>query len=208
MPRTKAFDPSQVLQKAMMTFWQYGYETTSIRDLEQALGITRFSIYSTFQDKEGLLLASLTLYIERVQQFFDRILDDGGIDAIETLLQSFSDPSRGFSESCYGCLVVNMILEGPQIGNEVQTRVQSHLQYTKQTLTGALQRAQQRQEIRADLNLGDCVDYLMSAMSGFNIVNRFAGDKRASQGAVRIAIDLIQSWKIPLKKTQAHTASR
>lgn len=196
MPRKKAFDPSKVLRKAMMTFWQHGYETTSICDLEQALGITRFSIYSTFKDKEGLLLASLDLYVEQAQQFLDRMLD-GGIDSIEKFLQSFSDPSGGLSESCHGCLIINMILEGPEIGDGVRTRVRSHLKDVKQTIIGALQRAQQRQEIRADLNLEDCADYLVSAMSGFNIMNRLTQDKRASEAAVRTAIDLIQSWRIP-----------
>ncbi|MDQ0899546.1 MULTISPECIES: hypothetical protein [unclassified Paenibacillus] len=41
MARTKEFDEDAVLLKAMLLFWEQGYEKTSMMDLDSHLGITR-----------------------------------------------------------------------------------------------------------------------------------------------------------------------
>jgi TetR/AcrR family transcriptional repressor of nem operon len=51
MPRAKAFDPDEVLQKAMQIFWEHGYGATSVEALVQGMGVNRFGLYSTFGGK-------------------------------------------------------------------------------------------------------------------------------------------------------------
>ena len=93
MPRPKAFDPDDVLHKAMQVFWERGYEATSMQDLVDCMGINRFSLYSTFGDKHQLFLAALARYRDKVvarlvdelewsdaglaaiRQFFTRLID-------------------------------------------------------------------------------------------------------------------------------------
>jgi AcrR family transcriptional regulator len=60
--RPLSFDRDVVLRKAMLTFWRYGYETTSISDLTAAMGVTAPSIYATFGDKRRLFLEAVNLY--------------------------------------------------------------------------------------------------------------------------------------------------
>lgn len=43
----------------MALFWRNGYETTSIQMLEKEMGINKFSIYSSFGNKEGVFIESL-----------------------------------------------------------------------------------------------------------------------------------------------------
>ena len=59
MPRSKAFDPDEALQKGMQIFWTRGYEATSVETLVQGMGINRFSLYSTFGGKHQLFVAAL-----------------------------------------------------------------------------------------------------------------------------------------------------
>ncbi|MBB4291476.1 AcrR family transcriptional regulator [Rhizobium leguminosarum] len=54
MARPREFDESEVLEKAMLVFWQKGYEGASIYDLMTATGLTKSSIYKAFNSKEGL----------------------------------------------------------------------------------------------------------------------------------------------------------
>ncbi|MFZ6736028.1 TetR/AcrR family transcriptional regulator [Undibacterium sp. Ji42W] len=67
IPRKKgrplSFDRDIALQKAMMLFWQHGYEATSLNDLTTALEVTPSSIYSAFGDKKGLFLNAIALYL-------------------------------------------------------------------------------------------------------------------------------------------------
>ena len=57
-----SFDRQAALQQAMQTFWQRGYETTSISDLTAAMGVTAPSIYAAFGDKRRLFLEAMRLY--------------------------------------------------------------------------------------------------------------------------------------------------
>ena len=60
--RPKCFDPEAALEKAMMLFWDRGYEATSMDDLSAAMGISPSSIYATYGDKEKLFQAAVDRY--------------------------------------------------------------------------------------------------------------------------------------------------
>src|SRR5690349_10214749 len=62
MPRQREFDKEQVLEKAMLLFWAQGYEATSVRDLNAAMGISSSSMYEFFGDKRAIFLATLARY--------------------------------------------------------------------------------------------------------------------------------------------------
>ncbi len=61
--RPLSFDREQAVQKAMLLFWQHGYEATSLSDLTAALEVKPSSIYTAFGDKKGLFLAAVQRYV-------------------------------------------------------------------------------------------------------------------------------------------------
>ena len=75
MPRTKQFAVEDVLAKAVRRFSTHGYHATSIRDLEQCMGIHRASIYATSGSKRGLLVSALRSHIERYEAALREIVD-------------------------------------------------------------------------------------------------------------------------------------
>ena len=60
--RPPSFDRKAALEQAMLTFWRYGYETTSIVDLTTAMGVSPPSLYAAFGDKKRLFLDAIRLY--------------------------------------------------------------------------------------------------------------------------------------------------
>ena len=60
--RPLSFDREAALEKAMLAFWESGYETTSISDLTAAMGVTAPSIYAAFGDKKRLFLEAMRRY--------------------------------------------------------------------------------------------------------------------------------------------------
>lgn len=62
MSRPREFDKDQVLDQAMMVFWERGYEATSVRDLIKAMNISSSSMYEVFGDKRSIFLQVLTRY--------------------------------------------------------------------------------------------------------------------------------------------------
>lgn len=61
--RPLSFDRSAALDAAMLTFWQHGYEATSIADLTTAMGVTAPSLYNAFGDKKHLFLEAARRYV-------------------------------------------------------------------------------------------------------------------------------------------------
>ncbi len=66
MARPLAFNPDDVVDRALLAFWQRGYDGCSISDLTKACGISRQSLYNTFTDKHGLFQAVLSRYVKRL----------------------------------------------------------------------------------------------------------------------------------------------
>lgn len=111
MARKKQYIESEVLEKALPIFWEYGYEGASTRMLEKEMGINQFSIYASFGSKEGLFLECVKLYKQRIR-------------AITDILEGSKEPVAGCKEYFYnflefskeknkqnGCLITNTINE-------------------------------------------------------------------------------------------------
>ncbi len=62
--RPREFDPDEALDKAMMVFWQQGFEGASLSDLTEAMGISRPSLYAAFGNKEELFRRTIMRYVE------------------------------------------------------------------------------------------------------------------------------------------------
>ncbi len=64
MARLKAFDETEVLNKAVELFWHRGYNNTPYKEIVKHLGINRSSIYDTYGNKEALFIAALRHYLK------------------------------------------------------------------------------------------------------------------------------------------------
>jgi len=74
--RPRAFDRDEALAKAALTFWQLGYEGTSIADLTNAMGITPQSLYAAFRSKAELCREALLRYRMNEAAFTARALEE------------------------------------------------------------------------------------------------------------------------------------
>ncbi|HEV2511163.1 TetR/AcrR family transcriptional regulator [Bosea sp. (in: a-proteobacteria)] len=60
--RPRAFDRAEALQKAMLLFWEKGFQGASMSELTAAMGINAPSLYACFGSKEALYREALALY--------------------------------------------------------------------------------------------------------------------------------------------------
>lgn len=60
--RPRAFDRADALQKAMLLFWEKGFQGASMSELTSAMGINAPSLYACFGSKEALYREALALY--------------------------------------------------------------------------------------------------------------------------------------------------
>lgn len=110
MGRPRAFCAETALDRALEVFWRKGYETTSLNDLTEAMGINRPSLYGTFGNKEDLFRQALERYVRRKEAHLRAALDaPTGRAAVERLLldaaAALTDP-----EHPAGCMAVQGVL--------------------------------------------------------------------------------------------------
>ncbi|MFF0727697.1 TetR/AcrR family transcriptional regulator [Streptomyces sp. NPDC004134] len=74
MGRPREFDIDEALERAMLLFWERGYEGVSLTALTTALGITKPSLYAAFGDKRELFRKALERYTEGPADYGTRAL--------------------------------------------------------------------------------------------------------------------------------------
>ena len=107
MPRQKEYNEKEVIEKAMYLFWRNGYENTSTRMLEKEMGINQFSIYSSFGNKQGVLIESIKCYKNKIKEISDKLKESK--EAVEGIKQYFYDFIEFTKEDEHnkGCLLIN-----------------------------------------------------------------------------------------------------
>ena len=121
--RPLSFDRQVALQQAMVTFWQYGYETTSITDLTAAMGVTAPSLYTAFGDKKRLFIEAMHLYAgpsDALQHGLDQAetARDAAREMLLSAAAAFTEPG-----SPRGCLLASATASGSKDAVEVQKAV-------------------------------------------------------------------------------------
>lgn len=107
MARKKEYIEEEVIENAMYLFWQNGYENTSMKMLEQEMGINKFSIYSSFGSKHGLFLESLKCYNSKIKNIFEKLKNAS--NGVEDIKEFFYDSVKIGSQlgNKKGCLLTN-----------------------------------------------------------------------------------------------------
>lgn len=88
MPRTgrpRAFNRDEAVAAAMLLFWEYGYESTSLAQLRAGMGnISAASFYAAFESKEALFREAVDRYISTYGHVSE-IFRDTSISAKEAM---------------------------------------------------------------------------------------------------------------------------
>ena len=119
MARCKAYNEEDVIEKATELFWRKGYEATSMRELEEVMGINKFSIYSSFGSKQGVFLECIRYYKRKIQPLVDKLkASNKGVEAIKEFFYDFLVFSK--AESIWkGCLLTSTATELGADGEEI-----------------------------------------------------------------------------------------
>jgi TetR/AcrR family transcriptional regulator, transcriptional repressor for nem operon len=191
MAGKKAFDPQQVLGKAMNAFWERGYEGLSVEDLVQSTGIGRGSLYGTFDDKHSLYLAALEQYIAAARAQTTALLNQTGTlqELLEQLFQTqvdalLSDPARR------GCFLVNASLEMAPHDPEVNVLVQSAHQELEEGLYRLLIKAQVGGELSWRHDCHQLARFLVATLVGIRVLARVQQDRRVLLDVVKTALSV------------------
>lgn len=123
--RPLSFDRDAALEQAMLTFWRYGYETTSIVDLTTAMGITAPSLYTAFGDKKRLFLEAARRYAGDPEAAARAL--ESAPTAYEAARGMLVEAATGYTGELTprGCLLASATASGSSASADVQHAIAS-----------------------------------------------------------------------------------
>lgn len=171
--RPREFDRDQALERAMLAFWQRGYEGTSMADLVQALGIASARIYAAFGSKQALFREAVQRYESGAGCFADKALADEGQvrQAIARMLMDaatvYTEPGRP-----QGCMVVMAAINFAQENAEVAAWLADHRRQRTLSIIDRLQRALDEGQLRPATNVQSLGDFYATQLHGISVQAR------------------------------------
>lgn len=167
--RPREFDTEQALDAAMHLFWRKGYESTSMQDLLDTMGLSKSSLYQTYGDKHKLFQQCIDQYRRIMSQDLNDSLDQSpsGRDFIETLFRSVVDGAK-IPDNRIGCLVMNTASEFAQRDPQIAELVSTSVKRFTEIFYNAVKQSQKTGEIPPSKDARRLARYLMSSLSGLN----------------------------------------
>lgn len=190
--RPREFDRDQALERAMLAFWQRGYEGTSMADLVQAMGIASARIYAAFGSKQALFREAIQRYESGAGCFADRALAEESLvrEAISRMLRdaatTYTEPSRP-----QGCMVVMAATNFAQENEEVAAWLAVHRRQRTQSIINRLQRAVDEGELRQDADAQALGDFYATQLHGISVQARDGISRSRLLAAAAAAIGVL-----------------
>jgi TetR/AcrR family transcriptional repressor of nem operon len=171
MVRTRAFDPTDALTRAMELFASKGYSETSMDDLVKATGVSRYGLYGTFGNKRELFEQALERYADRMgRKSFLRLLEpDASLAHIRRIFEERMESIDGRGENPV-CLVSHTAMELAPHDREIEEVLQRFMRRISKTFSIGLEAAKEKGEVRPNLDVRAAGDFLTGALFGLAVL--------------------------------------
>jgi len=170
--RPKEFEPDDIADAAMQVFWVRGYAATSVQDLVEGTGLSRSSLYSTFESKQGLYQQALRRYEAVTTSNVELLAGPGPVkDLVRQLLMRILDDELSDAQR-RGCLVANATLELAGRDDAVAELVAHNFLRLQKALEKSIARGQQRGEVAAGKPPRALARFIVNTMQGMRVLSK------------------------------------
>jgi AcrR family transcriptional regulator len=189
--RPLSFDRDDVLEKAMLAFWESGYETTSIADLTAAMGVTAPSLYAAFGNKQQLFLEAVRRYAG------DHAALEQAMSQAPTARQAVTDMLRGAAvlytgdATPRGCLLASAAATGSPDAADVRAAVTAERREVRDMLMRRIEADIAQGQLSPDTPAAVLADLALAVTQGMSVLARDGADRSR---LLAIADAVTASW--------------
>ncbi|WP_374949670.1 TetR/AcrR family transcriptional regulator [Mucilaginibacter sp.] len=191
MARTKDFDETAVLKKAIELFWHKGYSATSMQELVDGLGISRSSLYDTFGDKHTLYIKALESYRDSGSGAMCKIVSNApsAKQAIRQLLelvigQLSADVQRK------GCFMVNAEVETGPHDEQVNSLICENDVKIEDAFYAAIKKGQDNGEIPAGKDARALARFTVNTVKGIRVSAKSTNDREFFDDVIGLSMSV------------------
>lgn len=188
MGRTRQFDVDDALDAALRTFWEHGFEASSMHTLCEAMRVQPGSAYAAFGPKRDLFTAAVRRYTATVSAEAVRRITtpasglQGLRDYFDHLIEAMVDGDRR-----WGCLITNSLVEFAGRDLELAGLFGLHLANLRAAFESALARAAAADELRPGAG-PDAATMLVAVVQGMNVLAKTRPGRRPLRAVADAAI--------------------
>ncbi|MBA3663911.1 MAG: TetR/AcrR family transcriptional regulator [Bacteroidetes bacterium] len=190
MPKNKQFNKEIVLEAAAGIFRQKGYNGTSIDDILTATGLSRSSLYDSFQDKHNLYLKSLEFYKDsndkKIQTVDEKNLN--GLEKLETMFKSVVNHLVEHPDD-NGCLLVNAAAEMSKQCFKTSQVVCNNKDEVQDILSSWISDAEQKKVLKLHKPAKIYGQFLYNTLCGLRVMSQSGAGKTELNNVVKVALD-------------------
>jgi len=192
LARSKEFDATHVLHKAMEVFGHYGYEGTSLQLLLEGLGIARQSLYDTYGTKRDLFMKAVKHYVNEKSSAVVVYLEQSPSvkkaigDIFAVIVETLKDEQR--RKECFILYsAIDQIPHDPEIAKLFE-QDQARLE---QAFYEALARGQQQGELSPNRDLRALARYLYHARYALTQAAKLTNDPQVLEQITAVTLTVL-----------------
>jgi AcrR family transcriptional regulator len=164
-----SFDRDLALDRALRLFWQHGYDTTSVAELTEAMGITAPSLYTAFGDKRRLFLEAADRYQATYAAYAAiAITEEPTAQAAITRLLRESAREYTKPRQPRGCLVISAALNCTPASDEVSDDLRRRRKATQDIMERIIRRDTTARMLPADTDPHGLAAFYFTTLQGMS----------------------------------------
>jgi TetR/AcrR family transcriptional repressor of nem operon len=194
MGRSKQYDRTELLDRAVELFRRQGYNGTSTTELVEELGVNRKSMYAEFGSKQELFEATLEHYDRK---HLTNVLapieaPDAGLDAIRQAFAGYASASEGWFNG-RGCLMCNSAVERGALDPATGRYAAAYLDRITRAFRNALENGRSAGELGDDVDLEELAGFLTTVLIGIAASIRAEAPPEQLHAAARVVTSILST---------------
>lgn len=176
--RPREFDRDQVLDRAVSTFWAYGYAAASLDVLTESMGINRPSLYSTFGNKHELFMAAIDRYAATIgRRQITSLINEP--DIRRAVGNFFEEVVRCVTskDQPAGCLIACVAIEEAEKNAEVRNKISCMVAQTDDAIARRLRLAQDEGQLSQQVNPHSLARMILSIIQSLALRARIGASR-------------------------------
>jgi TetR/AcrR family transcriptional repressor of nem operon len=193
MSRTKVFNETDVLEKAIQVFWSKGYNGTSAQDLVDELGISRSSLYDTYGDKRSLFIRALQHVRSTLSKELIKMINHSD-NIEEAIRQIFKMTVKEALEDklLKGCFMVNTTIELAPHDKDVAAIINQNMTDIENALCLAIKKGQEEGVFSKKQSALSLARFVSNSISGLRVAAKLGTEKRVYDDIVKVTLSVLK----------------
>ncbi|MBW4360635.1 TetR/AcrR family transcriptional regulator [Flavobacterium taihuense] len=189
MARNREFNTDDALDKAMLLFWNKGFNGVSTQEIIDDLNISKSSMYGAFGDKMELFTLTLLRYSSKiivdinnefeisqnVKMTFKKILSQIYKEALSKKLNN-------------GCFIVNSTIELAPHNKKIAKIVSDHRTKLEDIFENAINKAIEKKQVPATKNAKQISCFFCNTINGMYVDSKYIRTKTSYENTINTVI--------------------